>query len=61
MDDERARATGKLAARAGASDVVDAFVVEGALRRGDTVVTSDPDDILGIARAIGRSVSVLAP
>lgn len=61
MGDERARATGKLAARAGVADVVDAFVVEGALRRADTVVTSDPDDIVGIANATGRTISVLAP
>lgn len=61
MDDLRARATGALAARAGTGDVVDAFVVEGALRRADTVITSDPDDIVAIASAIGRVVDVEAP
>lgn len=61
MDDPRARATGVLAARAATNDVVDAFVVEGALRRDDVVVTSDPDDIVAIARAVGRRIHVESP
>lgn len=61
MDDTRARATGELAARAGTCDVVDAFVVEGALRRGDLVVTCDAQDILSIAAAIGRRIDVETP
>ncbi len=61
MDDPRARATGLLAARAGTPDVVDAFVVEGAMRRGDLVITSDPDDLLGIAGAAGHHLEVQAP
>src|SRR6516225_1532324 len=35
LGDAQARATGALAARAAATDIVDASVVEGALRRGD--------------------------
>lgn len=37
-----ARATGALAAKAGTTDVVDACVIEGALRSRDLVVSSDP-------------------
>ena len=52
----QARAVGLLAARSGHADVVDLAVAEGALRRGDLVLTSDPDDI---ARA-GGSRLILA-
>jgi predicted nucleic acid-binding protein len=40
------------------ASVVDVLVVEGALRRGDVVVTSDPDDLRAIARAAGRRLAV---
>ena len=53
LDDDRARAVGALAATAGASDIVDACVAEGALRRHDLVVTSDPEDLQGLADAVG--------
>ena len=43
---EQARRVGALAAATGVADVVDLTVAEGALRRGDIVWTSDPDDIL---------------
>jgi predicted nucleic acid-binding protein len=45
LDDPQARRIGVLARRTGHSDVVDLAVAEGALRRGDLVVTSDPDDL----------------
>lgn len=61
MDEPRARATGAFAARAATADVVDAFVVEGALRRRDVVITSDPADIQAIAAAIGRHIEVETP
>ena len=61
LDDDRARAVGSLAARARTPDVVDACVVEGALRRHDLVVTSDPDDLTGIATAVGRRLEVERP
>ena len=61
LEDEQARAVGSLAARAGTPDVVDACVVEGALRRRDLVVTSDPDDLKGIATAVGRRLEVDRP
>lgn len=54
MDDEAARRVGVLAGRAKHNDVIDVFVVEGAIRRGDAVVTSDLDDLRRVARAGGR-------
>lgn len=61
LDDGQARAVGSLAARAKTPDVVDACVVEGALRRRDLVVSSDPDDLAAIASAIGRRLEVDRP
>ena len=61
LDDGQARAVGSLAARAKATDVVDACVVEGALRRHDLVVTSDPADLTRIATAAGRRLEVERP
>ncbi len=61
LDDDQARAVGTLAARAGTPDVVDACVVEGALRRHDLVVSSDPDDLKGIATAAGRRLEIERP
>jgi hypothetical protein len=58
LDDDRARAVGALAAKAGVSDVVDASVAEGALRRHDLVVTSDPEDLKGLAGAVGGHLEV---
>ena len=51
LDDHRARSAGALAARAATTDVIDACVVEGALRRHDLVISSDPDDLQSIAAA----------
>lgn len=61
LDDAQARAVGYLAAHASASDVVDVTVVEGALRRRDLVVTSDPEDLRAIATAAGRRLEVERP
>lgn len=61
LDEEQARAVGSLAARAGATDVVDVTVVEGALRRQDLVISSDPADLRSIATAAGRSLEVQRP
>ncbi|MDY7100574.1 MAG: hypothetical protein S0880_05250 [Actinomycetota bacterium] len=44
--DVQARRIGLLAGRTGITDVVDLSVAEGALRRGDVVVTSHPDDLV---------------
>lgn len=61
LDDDQARSVGTLAARAQTTDVVDACVTEGALRRHDLVVTSDPDDLGAIAAAVGRRLEVDRP
>jgi hypothetical protein len=61
MDDGQARAVGALAARAGTTDIVDACVVEGALRRRDLVVSSDPDDLQSIASATGHRLGIDNP
>lgn len=61
LDDGHARVVGALAARAGTADVVDATVVEGALRRHDLVVSSDPNDLRSIASAAGRPLEVECP
>jgi len=45
LDDAQARRVGRLARTTGSADIVDLSVAEGALRRADMVVTSDPDDI----------------
>jgi len=61
LDDERARAAGSLLAQSGSSDVVDACVVEGALRRADLVVSSDRSDLGALAGAAGRRLEIDEP
>jgi hypothetical protein len=61
LDDTTARATGALAGRAGVSDIVDACVVEGALRRRDLVISSDEGDLNAIAAAVGHRIEVSRP
>ena len=61
LDDGQARAVGSLAARAAATDIVDACVVEGAIRRRDLVVSSDPDDLQAIAAAASRRLEIDRP
>lgn len=61
LDDGQARAVGSLAARAAISDIVDACVAEGAIRRHDIVVSSDPGDIQAIAAAAGRYLEIDHP
>jgi hypothetical protein len=58
MTEEQARAVGVLAGRAGHDDVVDVTVVEGADRRRDGVVTSDPGHISRIADAVPRRLRI---
>ncbi|MBV9853596.1 MAG: hypothetical protein JOY82_03590 [Streptosporangiaceae bacterium] len=55
LDDTGARATGTLAGRARTTDIVDANVVEGALRRGDVIISSDEGDLAAIAAAIRKT------
>jgi hypothetical protein len=61
LDDVRARAAGSLAAQASTTDVVDACVVEGALRRHDLVVSSDYDDLQLIASAAANRLEIDHP
>ena len=61
LDDTRARATGALAARAATTAIVDACVVEGALRRRDLIISSDPGDLHAIAAAISRRLEIDHP
>jgi hypothetical protein len=61
LDDDQARSVGALAARAATSDIVDACVVEGALRRRDLVVSSDPDDLQSIASATAHRLEIDHP
>lgn len=61
LDDGRARAVGVLAGRAATSDIVDACVVEGALRRRDLVVSSDDGDLRSIADAVGAQIEIDRP
>jgi hypothetical protein len=48
-------------ARAATGDIVDACVVEGALRRRDLAVSSDEDDLQAIAGAVSRRLEVGRP
>ena len=65
LDDTRARATGTLAGRTRTrtrtTDIVDTSVVEGALRRGDLIISSDEGGLTAIAAAIGRRVDIDHP
>ena len=61
LDDARARATGALAARSATTDIVNARVVEGALRRRDLIISSDPGDLHAIAAAISRHLEIDHP
>jgi hypothetical protein len=60
LDEGVARAVGNLLAEAGGSDIVDAAVVLGASSRGDSVVTSDREDIERLATALGTHLNIIA-
>lgn len=60
LDEAGARLVGGTLARAATDDVVDASVVVGALRRGDSVVTSDRGDIEHLAQSVRRRVDVIS-
>jgi len=58
LTEERAKAVGALAARADHDDIVDVTVVEGAVRRHDAVVTSNPTHIRKIADATRTRLTI---
>ena len=58
MSEELARRVGILAGESGHDDIVDVAVVEGAIRRGDGVVTSDAGHIRAIAEAAGSTLRI---
>lgn len=55
-----ARDVGRLLRNAGVSDIVDAAVVLSAAKRGDAIVTSDPNDIRKLAEVLGARVGIHA-
>jgi hypothetical protein len=61
LDATRARAIGALAARAGTADIVDACVVEGAIRRHDLIISSGEGDLTAIAAAVGHHLVIDHP
>jgi hypothetical protein len=58
MTEDQARKVGVLAGQSGHDDVVDLTVVEGAIRRGDAVVTSNREHIEKVGRAVGLAFCV---
>ena len=60
MSEEQAKAVGELVGRSGHENIVDVTVIEGARRRGDSIVTSDPRDLDRIASSV-RSRIVIEP
>ena len=58
LDDARTRATGALAGRSATTDIVNARVVEGALRRRDLIISSDRGDLQAIAAAISHRLEI---
>ena len=58
MSEELARRVGSLVGESGHDDIVDVAVVEGAIRRGDGVVTSDAVHIRKIGEAAGATLRI---
>ena len=58
MTESQAKQVGVLVGRSGHTNVVDVAVVEGAIRRGDGIVTSDRRDIESVADAAGIRISI---
>ncbi|MHB8467382.1 MAG: twitching motility protein PilT [Acidimicrobiales bacterium] len=58
LDPDLGRGAGWLLGRAGMSDVIDAALVFLSLD-GDTILTSDPEDLAALAVACGRDISVV--
>jgi hypothetical protein len=58
MSEQQATDIGVLAGRSGHDDIVDVAVVEGAIRRGDGVVTSDAGHIRKVAAGAGATLRI---
>ena len=58
MSENLAKDVGVLAGKSGHDDIVDVSVVEGAVRRGDAVVTSNLTHIWTIAEAAGARLRI---
>jgi predicted nucleic acid-binding protein len=58
MSEQLARNIGVLVRQSGHDDVVDVAVAEGAIRRGDAVVTSDASHIHKVATAVGHTLRI---
>jgi hypothetical protein len=58
LSELQARSAGAALAVSGRDDLIDAAVVVTALARQDMVVTGDPDDLRGIASALGQDISL---
>jgi hypothetical protein len=58
MSEDLAKGVGVLAGKSGHDDIVDVSVVEGAVRRGDAVVTSNVTHISTIAEAAGATLRI---
>jgi hypothetical protein len=58
LTETQARAVGVLAAASGLDDTVDLTVAEGALRRGDAVLTSNRTHLEQAAGAVGRTIAI---
>jgi predicted nucleic acid-binding protein len=60
LDEDKARWAGTLLGRCSVSpDAVDASVAEGALRRGDAVVTGNAEHIRALADGAGRELAII--
>lgn len=59
LDLEQAQVTGELLARSGTHDAVDAAVVVSAARRGDAILTTDPDDLRVLAASMPGAGPIL--
>jgi predicted nucleic acid-binding protein len=58
MTEDQAHRVGVLAGHARHDDIVDVTVVEGAIRRGDAVVTSNREHITRISKAARRKIVI---
>lgn len=58
LSEDQAKAVGILGAKSGHDDIVDVTVVEGAIRRSDAVVTSNPTHIQMIADTVKVRIQI---